>query len=87
MMMTEMMKAVQLHAFGGPENLLYEETPGHKWATTMSLCICRQPASTRLTGTCATAFAHCHLNGGPIPLFHLFWGRTSQALLRRSVKM
>lgn len=25
-MMTEMMKAVQLHAFGGPENLLYEET-------------------------------------------------------------
>jgi NADPH:quinone reductase-like Zn-dependent oxidoreductase len=27
MMMTEMMKAVQLHAFGGPENLLYEETP------------------------------------------------------------
>jgi len=26
MMMTEMMKAVQLHAFGGPENLLYEET-------------------------------------------------------------
>jgi len=25
--MTEMMKAVQLHAFGGPENLLYEEVP------------------------------------------------------------
>lgn len=25
--MTEMMKAVQLHTFGGPENLLYEETP------------------------------------------------------------
>lgn len=25
--MSEMMKAVQLHAFGGPENLLYEETP------------------------------------------------------------
>ena len=26
-MMTEMMKAVQLHAFGGPENLLYEDAP------------------------------------------------------------
>ncbi|WP_200552820.1 NADP-dependent oxidoreductase [Kosakonia sp. LAM2021] len=25
--MTEMMKAVQLHAFGGPENLLYEDVP------------------------------------------------------------
>ena len=25
--MTEMMKAVQLHAFGGPENLRYEDAP------------------------------------------------------------
>ena len=24
--MTDVMKAVQLHAFGGPENLLYEDT-------------------------------------------------------------
>lgn len=28
--MTEMMKAVQLHAFGGPDNLLYEEVPRPK---------------------------------------------------------
>lgn len=85
--MTEMMKAVQLHAFGGPENLLYEETPGRQWAAMRFLCMCRRPALTRQTGICVTVIARFRLNGGRSPNFRSFWGLTYQASLLRSVKM
>ncbi|STT03139.1 bifunctional zinc-containing alcohol dehydrogenase/quinone oxidoreductase [Klebsiella pneumoniae] len=67
-MSTQMMKAVQQHAFGGPEVLSYEDAPMPVLQAGEVLVQVHAVGVNRRTAICAMAINSCRRSGGRGPL-------------------
>ncbi len=83
----ETMKAIRIHAFGGPEVLRYEDAPKLSRSRVRSLFACTLSASILPTGTCAMAIRRFRRNGGRKCRSRSFWARMSQVSSKRSPTM